>query len=131
MIPRGIRNNNPGNIRLNPKITWIGQAEVQTDPSFVVFTSPVYGLRAIGKIMKKYEKDGISTIDGAINRWAPPSENNSTAYIQAVCTDCALAPQEPVSLSKILLPLIKAIVTHENGQQPYSDELINQAIALT
>jgi len=127
-IPRGIRNCNPGNIRLGQ--SWQGMAAMQTDPSFVQFLSPEYGIRAIAKIMLTYASNGIDTISGIINRWAPPSENDTGAYVQAVAEQCSVAPTDAVDMKSVLPGLVRAIIQHENGEQPYTDEQINAGIAM-
>jgi hypothetical protein len=131
MESRGVRNHNPGNIRHVKGVTWQGQSAVQTDPAFVQFDDPVYGIRAIARIMSAYERQGIDTLGGAIDRWAPPNENNSQAYVDAVCNACSVGADTPVRLTgAILQSLIKAIIQHENGAQPYSDDQIDKGIAL-
>lgn len=136
MTPRGIRNNNPGNIRKSAA-PWQGLAEVQDDPSFLVFSAPVWGLRAIAKILLNYEADdGCSTIREVVNRWAPPVENNTGAYVTAVIAELAQIgdtnPDAPISLcnAPAMSDTIKAIVQHENGEQPYGDDVIGQALTL-
>jgi hypothetical protein len=130
MIARGIRNNNPGNIRLVSGVTWVGQSAEQTDGSFVQFDDPTYGIRAIVRIMRSYERVGIDTIALAIDRWAPPNENDSDAYIDAVCQGCGVGARDVVSLEAIMPALVKAIILHENGQQPYTDAQIAQGVSL-
>ena len=130
MMARGIRNYNPGNIRIVPGVNWVGEASVQTDPSFVVFKDPVYGIRAIVRIMRSYKRGGITTLAAAIDRWAPPNENNSQAYVGAVCAGCGVSADAVVDLDSIMPLLVKAIVLHENGVQPYSDAQINEGISL-
>lgn len=130
MITRGVRNNNPGNIRHVPGVTWQGQATEQTDSAFVQFTDPVYGIRAIVRIMRSYERQGIDTLGEAIDRWAPPNENNSAAYVDAVCTECGIPAEDRVSLDSVMPKLVKAIIRHENGEQPYTDVQIERGIAL-
>jgi len=103
---------------------------VQEDPAFVQFTSPEYGIRAIVKIMRSYKRLGIDTIRRVILRWAPPSENNTDSYIAAVCAECSVGPDDIVDLDQVLPLLIRAIIWHECGVQPYTDTQINQGIAL-
>lgn len=130
-MTRGEANSNPGNIRQVRGVTWVGQSIVQSDDAFVQFQSPVYGIRAIARIMKSYEREGITTLAEAIDRWAPPNENNSTAYVSDVCQRCGLNPDAAVSLGTILPELVKAIIWHENGECIYPDSQIAQGIALT
>lgn len=123
---RGIRNNNPGNIEYNAKNNWRGQ--VGSDGRFVIFDSPLNGLRASAKLLKNKMKAGKTTIGELIASWAPPHENNTAAYIAAVAR--AVGVDSRASLTAAHIPaLLKAIVRHENGGNPYSDELIQQAVA--
>lgn len=124
--PRGIRNNNPGNIRYTGTV-WKGLATPPTDGAFCVFTHPKYGLRALVLLLRNYNRYyDIRTIKSIINRFAPSSENNTTAYIESVCKATSFNDYEQLDLEKeaVLLPLMKAIIKHENGQQPYTDEQI-------
>lgn len=127
--PRGVRNFNPGNIRRNSTI-WMGMAATQTDPSFVQFVAPEYGIRAIAKIMKSYRALGLNTIREVIRRWAPPSENNTDSYVASVCAECSVGPDDAVDLDTVMPLLVKAIIYHENGCCPYTEEQIHSGIAL-
>ncbi len=120
--PRGIRNNNPGNIRLS-KVVWQGQAATaaQTDPDFIVFTAPVYGLRALMKTLLTYHlKYGLDTVRSVINRWAPPVENDTGSYMQDVARRIGVKVDDQIDLcaQKTLVALSQAIVCHENGRPP-------------
>jgi hypothetical protein len=131
-LPRGIRNNNPGNIRhLAGQVwTWKGQEQTQTDPDFVQFVTAEYGIRAITRILNSYKSDGLNTIKQAIDRWAPPTENNTETYIKDVCTNCNLQPGSVVDYDAIMPALVKAIILHENGMMPYTDDQIAKGISL-
>ena len=126
--PRGIRNNNPGNIRGSGD-NWQGATGFD-DLGFVVFESPVYGVRAMARVINNYrEKYFLVTIRQIVERWAPDSENNTEAYIQSVAGHSGVdadAYIEPESLPAIMA----AMIYHENGQQPYSMALIQEGIAL-
>lgn len=125
---RGIRNNNPGNIR-GASFTWQGEVG-RDDKDFVVFSSPLYGLRALGRVLRNYDRlYGINTVEGIINRWAPPigddgePENDTRSYIEHAASALGLSASEPVPAADYPR-LMAVIVKHENGQQPYSDSLI-------
>ena len=96
---RGIRNNNPLNIRHSPS-RWQGMAVEQTDPSFVQFRSMAYGYRAACKLLQSYwqrfRKEGKPfTVRTIISRWAPPEDNNDTeSYIRSVLLIGGLGGQE-------------------------------------
>ena len=89
MKARGLRNNNPLNIRHSTD-RWMGAADTQTDPSFVQFKTMAYGYRAAWKTLQSYYNRFCGqgkpfTVRSIIYRWAPPEDNNATeAYIRKV-----------------------------------------------
>ncbi len=84
MEARGIRNNNPLNIR-HGKSQWVGMRKKQTDKQFVQFTARVYGYRAAFVLLRNYIGKGKDTIGRIIARWAPSSDGNNTqSYINYV-----------------------------------------------
>lgn len=117
--PRGIRNNNPGNIRKTASITWVGQLK-GNDTAFVTFDTPEHGLRALMKVLRTYQnKHGLETIRGFISRWAPPNENDTEAYVHSVSKDTNIPPDVTIRLERdFLITLAQAIVRHENGHSP-------------
>lgn len=132
MLPRGIRNNNPGNLKKNG-IPWKGLAadRYQTDPVFYVYTAPHWGIRAMGRdLTTDYNRDGQTTIKALISEYAPGSENNTNAYINAVSKELSIPPEAVLDLERDLPALVAAIIRHENGQQPYSLQYIAEALAL-
>lgn len=124
--PRGIRNNNPLNIRENHLVDydWQGEHELDIDPEFEEFVTPEKGIRAAARILKNYRDNrGLNTVSGIITRWAPPTENDTTSYIESVAVKVGIGRSE--ALTDYDYPeLIKAMIYHENGQQPYSDSII-------
>lgn len=84
MSKRGIRNNNPMNIRRGSQ--WIGLRQVQTDESFCQFVSMTWGLRAGLYLLRKYVvRYGLTSVEEIISRWAPESDGNHTKhYIRRV-----------------------------------------------
>ena len=123
-LPRGIRNKNPGNIKLGTD--WDGLAAEQTDPTFCIFDEAVMGIRALQRILLTYRfTHKKATIDEIIYRWAPPSENSTDKYVEFVCKK--LDKEKDVRLNNSMedyLPLVKAIIQMENGMQPYDDDLL-------
>lgn len=132
MASRGIRNNNPGNIRKS-KDKWQGLADKQPDKEFFTFKDPTYGIRAMARILIKYYDDyDLDTVEKVIGRWAPPVENNTASYVKAVADAVGVAPDEVISLQSynVLFPMLKAIIKHENGTQPYTDLQIQKGLTL-
>ena len=99
MLPRGIRNNNPLNIRRS-KDQWKGMAEVQNDRSFCQFETLEYGWRAAFYLLTRtyYHKYRLYTIRDIISRWAPSSENDTSAYIANVSRLTGIDPDEPIGI---------------------------------
>lgn len=137
---KGLRNNNAGNIRSNPNNQWQEQTGEDSD-GFAIFSSPEWGLRAMAKLLLNYQQNsGLKTIRELINRWAPPIENDTDSYVNSVSKRMGINSDTPLSLSVFgfvtpanettLRELMKAIVTHENGFNPFSDDLFNKAIGL-
>lgn len=127
---RGIRNNNPGNIRKGD--AWAGLADIQPDEAFCAFSEPKYGIRAIAKILLKYAEREWNTPALIIHHWAPPSENDTTAYVNGVCQSCMVEPTSVLDLRNFgtMRSLVMAIIKHENGKQPYTDDVINDGILM-
>ena len=132
-LPRGIRNNNPGNIRQGSNWQGLNPNSRNIDPAFCVFTSSVYGIRALAKVLINYKKiHGLNTVRQIISRYAPPNENQTTAYIQSVAKQLGVVPDTIIDIEErgVLTVFIKAIIRMENGIQPYSDPTIQQGIDL-
>ena len=123
-LPRGIRNKNPGNIKLGTD--WDGLAAEQTDPTFCIFDEAVMGIRALMRILLTYRfTHNKKNIDSIIRRWAPPSEKDTEAYIKFVAKRMEIEPMDDIDNSiEAYLPLVKSIIQMENGMQPYDNELI-------
>ena len=127
LAPRGIRLNNPGNIEINPANPWGGETVPSTDSRYAQFEHAVYGIRAIARTLNTYRLQyGLTTIRQVISRWAPDFENNTEAYISHVSQRSGLAENDDIR--KNFAGVIAAIIHHENGQQPYTMELIQAAI---
>lgn len=139
-IPRGIRNNNPGNIDRYPGVRWQGMAADQSrDSRFVVFKAPEWGIRAIARVLITYQdkrraRDGsrIDTIQEIIDRWAPSVENDTSAYARHVSRLTHIGVDETLDVYKYvtMYALEQAIITHENSMQPYSPEIIARGLEL-
>lgn len=131
MKPRGIRNNNPGNIKYNGIAGWRGLATPPSDGTFCIFIQPHYGIRALARLLKNYNRIyGLRTISSIITRFAPASENKTNAYINSVAKSMKRDPHDMLELDdmEIMLALVRAIIRHENGIQPYTDNELRKGI---
>lgn len=119
-LPRGIRNNNPGNIRSGLATQWKGLARPRSDGAFCRFESPVWGLRALYRVLLSYRRRGVVTLRSIVSRWAPPCENDTKAYLRAVSRATGIDPDAMIDVSdpSAAIPLARAIVAHENGPGP-------------
>lgn len=82
-LPRGLRNNNPLNIRKGCR--WLGLRDFPKDKEFCEFQTMAYGYRAAFVTLRTYYiGHDCKTLRKIINRWAPPSENDTDAYLGAV-----------------------------------------------
>lgn len=123
---RGLRNNNPGNIRYNSANNWQGQTG-KDDKGFVIFDSAENGLRALARLLGNKVKTGRYSIASLIAQYAPSSENNTAAYVASVSQRLQLSANATLR-SEHLPNLIDAVITHENGKNPYSAAMISQSI---
>jgi TP901 family phage tail tape measure protein len=125
--PRGIRNNNPGNIEAGSFTARMGA--IGSDGRFAIFDNIQKGLAALATLLRSYARRGINTIGSIISRFAPPGENNTGSYISSVAkrlgigTNSVLNLADPTQLSK----LMDSIIRVENGRNPYSMELLGAA----
>lgn len=127
MEPRGIRNNNPLNIRKGNN--WKGERPVQTDKAFEEFTSMEYGIRAGFKILRNYVTgyngmiNKFNTIEKIIRRWAPPTENATQKYIDFVSKDTGIPSRQKLAFSdrKKMVDIVYAMIFVECGQRVARD----------
>ncbi len=131
-VTKGLRNNNPGNIRYNPANNWQGQTG-NDGTGFAVFDSPQNGIRALAKLLKNYQNTyGLHSLQEIISRWAPPSENDTAAYISSVSQQTGFSPMDTINLNDpaTLTAVVKAIIKHENGVDPYTVAVIDNGVGM-
>lgn len=113
---RGIKNNNPGNL-IKTNIPWKGKT-VCADKRFECFTSPYFGVRAMVKTLITYHtKYGLHSIQGIVNRWSPPHENNTTSFVDYITH--RIGSTETGFYNK-LPSLVYHMIRFESGENPYS-----------
>lgn len=124
ITPRGIRNNNPLNIRIGN--TWLGERDYPTDPAFEEFVSMEYGLRAAFLILRRYiRRYKKQTIEDIISTWAPENENNTRAYIQTVSSATGIPANQPIQYEDrdTMVKLVCAMAKVECGQPIPEDKV--------
>lgn len=135
IVPRGIRNNNPLNIRKGSN--WKGERHPQKDKAFEEFESMEMGVRAGFKLIKNYMSgyNGLTqkfnTIEKIIRRWAPPSENNTRKYIEQVSQLSGIPSRQTLSFSQrnYMVAIVDAMIRVECGQ-PIDTSIIESAYDL-
>ena len=118
---RGLRNKNPGNVRLTrPPTEWVGWVgpAAQTDPEFVQMREMWQGVRMALVVFRNYQsRYGLRTIGELVARWAPPSENDTASYVQHVAQRVGVAANVPIDLRNrdTAFDFLRAVFRHENG----------------
>lgn len=114
--PRGLRNNNPLNIKIGN--TWLGERPNPTDRYFEEFVTMAYGLRAAFIILRRYIKHyHIDTVQEIVQRWSPDGADKVAAYIDAVCMRTHLQPLQPIKYEdrETMINLVAAMAYVECG----------------
>lgn len=136
-LPRGVRNNNPGNLRITT-IAWKGKVPnaQNSDRSFEQFVEyqgipgHIWGIRAMFKdIYGDIFNDGLNTVRKLIYSYAPPHENATAAYVDFVARALGKSPDATITLSD-MPKLVAAIIAQENSNYRYPDADIQKAISL-
>lgn len=130
--PRGIRNNNPGNL-IHTDISWQGKLpEGQNkDRRFEMFIAPVYGVRAMIKDLKNDIRKGKNTVPLLVEEYSPRFENNTGNYINTVCKDLKVSKTAKLLPAKNTLKLLVISMSRvETGGNYVTDELFDRAYAL-
>ena len=126
--PRNVRLANPGNVD-RTSIVWQGMSALQDDPRFIRFIGPQWGFRCMARILRGDYREGAVSVHELIDRWAPPVENDTSAYVTDVATRMNVDIDETLALPGQLLPLLRSIAIHEGGC-PWPDSVIQLGIDL-
>ncbi|EOG6277461.1 lytic transglycosylase [Citrobacter freundii] len=129
--PRGIRNNNPGNIDFRGQS---GATLERPGGRFARFETAYDGLKALSRQLMRYFEGKttgkpLQTLNDIISTWAPGNENNTGAYIAQLSKVMGVAPDAILNLKdpQVITSLMNGIIHHENGRNPYPSELVRMA----
>ncbi|MBE7619334.1 structural protein [Komagataeibacter sp. FXV2] len=129
MIPRGIRNNNPGNL------DFVGQAGAHletgvADPRFAAFATMADGIRALRDQLIRYGERGLTTVSDIVCVYAPACENATGAYISVLCQKMGVGPDTVLDLRDpdTMARLICGIAVVENGPGHLALSQVEQAL---
>ena len=145
--PRGIRNNNPGNLEWGQPWQGLVAETDRTDERFCQFRTPVDGIRAIARTLITYQDkrkapDGsrIDSVREVIGRWAPANENDTESYARSVAQLLGggiHVSDEVIDVHNYdhLKPLVEGIIRHECGPGPlttkntwYANDVIDEGL---
>ena len=124
-LPRGLRNNNPRNIRRNSDV-FQGEINPSRDKEFKQFKNMAYGYRAMYKILSNYyNKYQLNTIRKMISRWAPENENNTAAYVSLVSSYSGVGPDDLISFDREqMIRIVAGMSRVENGIEAVMSDVI-------
>ena len=124
-LPRGLRNNNPGNIRRSSDVF---QGEIaSTDKAFKQFKTMAWGYRAIFCILRTYYRNyHLKTIRQLIGRWAPSSENDTESYVSQVSDYSGIPADDPITITdrEQMIRIVAAMSRVENGREAVMSDVI-------
>ncbi|WP_455630522.1 structural protein P5 [Parabacteroides sp.] len=124
-LPRGLRNNNPLNIRRNSDV-FQGEVNPSRDKEFKQFKTKAHGYRAGFKILSNYYRIyNLTTIRKMISRWAPENENNTSAYVSLVSSYSGIGPDDPISFDREqMIRIVAGMSRVENGREADMSDVI-------
>lgn len=125
-LPRGLRNNNPGNIRRNSDV-FQGEVNPSRDQQFKQFKTMAHGYRAMFKILSNYyRKYSLTTIRKMIGRWAPENENNTDAYVSLVSSYSGIGPDDLISFDREqMIRIVAGMSRVENGREAVMSDVMS------
>lgn len=130
-LPRGIRNGNPLNLKFNPNIVWKHQCGIDDD-DFLIFKPPLWGIRA-GCMNVRHIDEVLNHpwLSFLIGRWVGNDKSQAIPYAKYIAEQLHVPTDKPLDLHAMGFDLCCAMITFENGYNPYDDNLIIQAIHLS
>jgi hypothetical protein len=133
-MSRGFDCNNPMDLEVNEHFCWQGEIRPTTDPSGVLcdFDTPISGLRAGAlDLYNQQALHSLNTWTEVITKYAPPSENDTEAYIAAMCAGTGVGPNDQIDLSdpSFLAKACHLVIIQEQGKDPYINGEVEKAIS--
>lgn len=125
-MPRGLRNNNPLNIRISTD-KFVGEVQPSQDKAFKQFDTMTHGYRAAFRVLRTYINNyKCDTIRKIISRWAPATENNTLAYVMTVSDRAGISPDAPISADnrEMMIRIVAAMSFVENGREAVMSDVI-------
>lgn len=128
-LSRAERNNNPGNLEFRGQR---GATREDGEGRFAKFGTTEEGVAALARQLQLYGSRGIDTIEEIINKYAPASENNTAAYVNAMVNRLRVSPNQQLDLNdpQVLSGLIQGISRHEAGRSFLSDQQVMTGLTM-
>lgn len=126
-LPRGLRNNNPLNIRISTD-RFVGEVQPSKDKAFKQFDTMAHGYRAAFRVIRTYINNyKCDTIRKIISRWAPATENDTLAYVMTVSSRSGISPDALISASnrEEMIRIVAAMSYVENGVEADRVEVLD------
>ena len=125
ILPRGLRNNNAGNIR-HSKTHYLGEVVPSSDRAFKQFKTMAWGYRAVFVLLDSYFRKGLVTLRQMITRYAPPNENDTESYIRHVALNAVVDPDAQLDVNdrNVMVLVVSAISKVENGIPADIDDVV-------
>lgn len=124
-MSRGLRNRNPGNIRCSA-VRYRGEIIPSKDKAFKQFETMAYGYRAMFVLLDTYaRRHGLHTIRTMIDRYAPPVENDTRAYVTTVSRLSGIDADAPIDTRRHdqMVAVVAAMSRVENGTEAVMEEV--------
>ena len=126
-MPRGLRNNNPLNIRISTD-KFVGEVRPSQDKAFKQFDTMAHGYRAAFRVLRTYINNyKCDTIRKIISRWAPKNENHTENYIKVVSERSGITADEPILADnrEMMIRIVAAMSFVENGREADMVEVLD------
>lgn len=133
LAPRGVRANNPLNIEISGANNWRGKVTPSIDKRFETFKDSKYGFRAGAVLLRNYQtRNGLYTLSGIINRFAPPNENKTENYAKFVGDSVGVGVNQSIDLqdSEMLSKVLHAMSVMEVGHGYYTIDDVRKGVAI-
>ena len=115
-VPRGLRNNNFGNVKTPPSGPWQGQTGTDEE-GHAIFADPADGVRAARMNLQAYAGEGINTPAAIAARWK--GVGDASAYGKYLAGRLGVKPTDPIDLANPATQqqVLRGIFDFENGPQ--------------
>lgn len=120
---RGLRNNNPGNIRALP-------GQTADEEGFRIYPTMDAGIVGMSEQLDRYAGRGKNTIRDIVSTWAPSNENDTAGYISNVSQFTGIAADAQLTASD-RAQVMAAMMRQENGRSAPGSADVADVLGMT